>query len=77
MHTDDQHGAEAPTDSPAGDAETDDPGFPDRRFIDLSRDPTPGVPDHAAEPGAEPDPLIDLPSDAAPQAPKHALPDDD
>jgi SAM-dependent methyltransferase len=29
------------------------PGFPDRRLIDLSRDPTPGVPDHAAPDDAD------------------------
>lgn len=72
MPTDD----DAP-DSPVGESDEESPGFPDRRFIDLSRDPTPGVPDHAAEPGAEPDPLIDLSRDPTPGVPFHALPEDE
>lgn len=53
------------------------PGFPDRRHIDLSRDPTPGVPGHAAEEGAPLHPLIDLSRDPTPGVPDHALPDDE
>lgn len=53
------------------------PGFPDRRHIDLSRDPTPGVPDHAAEEGAPLHPLIDLTRDPTPGVADHALPEDD
>lgn len=53
------------------------PGFPDRRHIDLSRDPTPGVPDHAAADGAPLHPLIDLSRDPTPGKPDHALPDDE
>jgi hypothetical protein len=48
------------TDEPAAAETAADPaeresagGFPDRRLIDLSRDPTPGVPDHAAPDDAE------------------------
>jgi hypothetical protein len=55
----------------------DSPGFPDRRFIDLSRDPTPGVPDHAAPDDVGDRPLIDLSRDPTPGVPDHALPDDD
>ncbi len=53
------------------------PGFPDRRHIDLSRDPTPGVADHAAAEGAPLHPLIDLSRDPTPGVADHALPDDD
>jgi hypothetical protein len=58
--------------------ETDEsPGFPDRRLIDLSRDPTPGVPDHAAPDDVGDRPLIDLSRDPTPGVPDHAAPDDD
>jgi hypothetical protein len=53
------------------------PGFPDRRFIDLSRDPTPGVPDHAAPDDAGDRPFIDLSRDPTPGVPDHAAPDDE
>jgi hypothetical protein len=53
------------------------PGFPDRRLIDLSRDPTPGVPDHAAPDDVGDRPLIDLSRDPTPGVPDHAAPDDD
>ncbi|MCW2632625.1 MAG: hypothetical protein JWR88_1587 [Pseudonocardia sp.] len=76
MQKEDESAPDARADDPAGDA-AESPGFPDRRYIDLSRDPTPGVPDHAAEPGAEPDPLIDLSRDPTPGVPFHALPEDE
>lgn len=76
MQPNEPSAAGARTDNPAGEAE-DGPGFPDRRHIDLSRDPHPGVPDHAAAPGAEPDPLIDLSRDPTPGVPFHALPEDE
>ncbi len=72
MHPNDPNGI----DEQPGESDPDSPGFPDRRFIDLSRDPTPGVPNHAAEPGAEPHPLIDLSRDPTPGVPFHALPED-
>jgi hypothetical protein len=53
------------------------PSFPDRRLIDLSRDPTPGVPDHAAPDDAGDRPFIDLSRDPTPGKPDHAAPDDD
>ncbi|WP_156914804.1 hypothetical protein [Thermocrispum municipale] len=48
-----------------------------REHIDLTRDPTPGVPDHALPEGAEPSPLIDLSRDPNPGVADHALPDDE
>lgn len=45
--------------------------------IDLSRDPNPGVADHAAPEGAEVDPLIDLSRDPNPGKADHAKPDDE
>lgn len=48
-----------------------------REHIDLSRDPNPGVPNHAAPEGAERSPLIDLSRDPNPGVPNHARPDDD
>jgi hypothetical protein len=52
--------------------------FPDRQHIDLSRDPTPGHPDHALPDDAEaPHPLVDLSRDPTPGQPDHALPEDD
>jgi len=52
-------------------------GFPDRKYIDLSRDPTPGVPDHALPDDADgPHPLVDLSRDPTPGKPDHAMPDD-
>jgi hypothetical protein len=65
-----------PTASPAPSEPTDSPGFPDRRLIDLSRDPTPGVPDHAAPDDAGDRPFIDLSRDPTPGVPDHAAPDD-
>lgn|GEM_PF-6935841 len=52
-------------------------GFPDRRHIDLSRDPTPGVPDHALPDDATgPHPLVDLSRDPTPGVPDHAMPEE-
>jgi len=51
--------------------------FPDRSLIDLSRDPTPGEPDHAAPDDAGDRPFIDLSRDPTPGAPDHAAPDDE
>lgn len=48
-----------------------------REHIDLSRDPNPGTPAHAAPDGAEPDPLIDLSRDPNPGKADHALPDEE
>lgn len=48
-----------------------------REHIDVSRDPSPGVPGHAAPEGAEPHPLIDLSRDPNPGKADHALPDDE
>jgi hypothetical protein len=50
---------------------------PDRSKIDLSRDPTPGVPDHLAPDDAVDRPLIDLSRDPNPGRPNHAAPDDE
>jgi hypothetical protein len=52
-------------------------GFPDRSLIDLSRDPNPGVADHAAPDDAGDRPLIDLSRDPTPGEPDHAAPEDD
>ncbi|MFL6127443.1 MAG: hypothetical protein ACJ73E_00060 [Mycobacteriales bacterium] len=52
-------------------------GFPDRSLIDLSRDPTPGEPDHLAPDDAGDRPLIDLSRDPTPGVPDHAVPDDE
>lgn len=51
-------------------------GFPDRILIDLSRDPNPGVADHAAPDDAGDRPFIDLSRDPNPGVPDHAAPDD-
>ena len=51
--------------------------FPDRRLIDISRDPNPGVPDHLAPDDAGDRPLIDLSRDPNPGVPDHAAPEDD
>lgn len=51
-------------------------GFPDRSKIDLSRDPTPGEPDHLAPDDAGDRPLIDLSRDPTPGVPDHLAPDD-
>ena len=48
-----------------------------RPEIDLSRDPNPGVPDHAAPDGADVDPLIDLSRDPNPGKADHAKPEDE
>jgi hypothetical protein len=53
------------------------PGFPDRRLIDLSRDPTPGAPDHLAPDDAEDRPFIDLPRHPSSGGGHHRAPDDD
>lgn len=50
--------------------------FPDRSLIDLSRDPTPGVADHAAPDDVGDRPLIDLSRDPTPGVPDHAAPED-
>jgi hypothetical protein len=50
---------------------------PDRSKIDLSRDPTPGVPDHLAPDDAGDRPFIDLSRDPTPGRPSHAAPDED
>ncbi len=51
---DDQATDEPAAETAADPAESESAGgFPDRRLIDLSRDPTPGVPDHAAPDDAE------------------------
>lgn len=50
---------------------------PDRSKIDLSRDPTPGVPDHLAPDDAGDRPFIDLSRDPTPGRPNHAAPEDD
>ena len=52
-------------------------GFPDRSLIDLSRDPTPGEPDHLAPDDSGERPLIDLSRDPTPGVPDHAAPDGD
>jgi hypothetical protein len=51
--------------------------IPDRSKIDLSRDPTPGVPDHLAPDDAEDRPFIDLSRDPTPGRPSHAAPEDE
>jgi hypothetical protein len=56
---------------------TDEKPARGREHIDLSRDPTPGVADHAAAEGAELDPLIDLSRDPNPGVADHAAPEDD
>jgi len=62
----------------AGPAEsTGSRGFPDRSLIDLSRDPTPGEPDHLAPDDSGDRPLIDLSRDPTPGVPDHAAPDED
>jgi hypothetical protein len=48
-----------------------------REHIDLSRDPNPGVADHALPEGAEPHPLVNLGRDPNPGKADHAAPDDD
>ena len=48
-----------------------------RPLTDPSRDPNPGVPDHAAPEGAELHPLIDLSRDPEPGVANHAKPDED
>lgn len=50
---------------------------PDRSHIDVSRDPTPGVPDHLRDDDVEPGPLIDLTRDPTPGHPDHAMPDEE
>lgn len=60
-----------------GTANGEERGFPDRSLIDLSRDPTPGVPDHAAPDDAGDRPLIDLSRDPTPGVPDHAAPEDE
>ncbi|GAA0531199.1 hypothetical protein GCM10011581_27930 [Saccharopolyspora subtropica] len=50
---------------------------PERPIIDLSRDPNPGVADHAAPEGATVHPLIDLSRDPNPGVADHARPDED
>lgn len=50
---------------------------PGQEHVDLSRDPTPGEPDHALPDDAKgPHPLVDLSRDPTPGHPDHALPDD-
>lgn len=56
---------------------SESPGFPDRRFIDVSRDPTPGRPGHLAPDDAGDRPFIDLSRDPTPGKPDHAMPDDE
>ena len=58
-------------------ASTGSRGFPDRSLIDLSRDPTPGEPDHLAPDDSGDRPLIDLSRDPTPGVPDHAAPDED
>ena len=50
---------------------------PDRSHIDPSRDPNPGVPDHAAPDDAGDRPFIDLSRDPTPGRADHAAPDDE
>lgn len=61
----------------SGETEEATSSFPDRRYIDVSRDPNPGVPNHALPDGAPRHPLIDLSRDPNPGKADHALPDDD
>ncbi len=56
---------------------TDEQPAPGREHIDLSRDPHPGVADHAAPDGAEPHPLIDLSRDPHPGTADHAASNED
>ncbi|MEB3369667.1 hypothetical protein [Saccharopolyspora mangrovi] len=49
----------------------------ERPEIDLSRDPNPGVPNHARPEGAGVDPLIDLSRDPNPGKADHAKPEDE
>jgi hypothetical protein len=49
----------------------------ERPHIDLSRDPTPGVPDHAAPEDSDMHPLIDLSRDPNPGVADHAKPEDE
>ncbi|MBI1759541.1 MAG: hypothetical protein HYR62_10010 [Actinobacteria bacterium] len=62
--------------SPEGGVE-EEPGFPDRRLIDLSRDPTPGVPDHLAPDDVGERPLIDMSRDPTSGVGNHRAPDDE
>jgi hypothetical protein len=48
---------------------------PDRSRIDVSRDPTPGVPDHLRPDDEEPS--FDISRDPTPGVPDHATPDND
>ena len=48
---------------------------PDRSRIDVSRDPTPGVPDHLRPDDEEPS--FDVGRDPTPGRPDHAAPDED
>jgi hypothetical protein len=48
---------------------------PDRRRIDVSRDPTPGVADHLRPDDEEPS--FDVRRDPTPGVPDHAAPEDD
>jgi hypothetical protein len=67
-----KHEAKDPADA---ERDPDSPGFPDRRFIDVARDPHPGRPGHALPDGADRDPLIDMSRDPTSGVPDHALPD--
>jgi hypothetical protein len=50
---------------------------PGQEHIDLSRDPNPGIADHALPDDAiEPHPLVDLSRDPTPGVADHALPED-
>jgi hypothetical protein len=60
--------------SPETDESSGDPG---RKFIDVSRDPTPGRPGHLAPDDAGDRPFIDLSRDPTPGKPDHAAPDED
>lgn len=78
MHADQDPAPDEVSDTASTAASTgeESPGFPDRRFIDLSRDPTPGVPDHAAPDDAGDRPFIDLSRNPSSGTPRHAAPDD-
>jgi hypothetical protein len=54
---------------------TEEKPAPGREHIDLSRDPNPGVADHALPEGAETHPLIDMARDPNPGVADHAVPD--
>jgi hypothetical protein len=56
---------------------TEEKPAPGREHIDLSRDPNPGVADHALPEGAETHPLIDMARDPNPGVADHAVPDDE